>query len=374
MKKAVLVSCFNWYETRLKPIRDLLIDSGYDVLVLIADYDHIKKTSINKRYDECTYIHVIEYKKNLSVDRIKSHLMFAKQCSFIINDYCPDLIFCQVPPNKVAKYCADYKAAHPQSKLVLDIIDMWPESLPMMGNAAFFLSAWREWRDKAIKVADHVFTECSLYQERMNLSLDSNKMSTLYLYKDQLLEEREMISKHIDVVPEPEKSVKFAYLGSMNHIIDIEGICTVISAYIDSGYRCELHAIGVGENESLFRKLTSDTGCDTHFYGAVFDEMEKIRILAPCDYAFNMMKDEISVGLTIKSVDYLSYGLPLMNNIKGDTWDLVEQEGIGVNVKQPFIIPDLVDHRVVYDVYLNRFTKESFMKSVKCNMSRLIYD
>ena len=33
----------------------------------------------------------------------------------------------------------------------------------------------------------------------------------------------------------------------------------------------------------------------------------------------------------MKSVDYFCYGLPLINNIPGDTWELVNRCGIGVN-------------------------------------------
>ena len=38
------------------------------------------------------------------------------------------------------------------------------------------------------------------------------------------------------------------------------------------------------------------------------------------------------MGLTMKSIDYLSFGLPLINTIGGDTWDIIEKYGIGVNV------------------------------------------
>jgi hypothetical protein len=34
----------------------------------------------------------------------------------------------------------------------------------------------------------------------------------------------------------------------------------------------------------------------------------------------------------MKSVDYFCYGLPIINNIPGDTWTLVEQYDAGVNV------------------------------------------
>ncbi len=68
-----------------------------------------------------------------------------------------------------------------------------------------------------------------------------------------------------------------------------------------------------------------------HYYGKVYDEFEKSQILGLCDYCFNMMKREVSVGLTIKSIDYLSMGIPIINNIAGDTWNLVEDENIGIN-------------------------------------------
>ena len=44
------------------------------------------------------------------------------------------------------------------------------------------------------------------------------------------------------------------------------------------------------------------------------------------------MKSSVRVGLTMKSIDYLSYGIPILNTIPDDTWELVDREKIGVNV------------------------------------------
>ena len=46
---------------------------------------------------------------------------------------------------------------------------------------------------------------------------------------------------------------------------------------------------------------------------------------------FLLMMKSVKVGLTIKSIDYLSCGLPLINTIKGDTWSLVKDKNIGIN-------------------------------------------
>lgn len=44
-----------------------------------------------------------------------------------------------------------------------------------------------------------------------------------------------------------------------------------------------------------------------------------------------MMKPEVTVGLTMKSVEYLYWGLPLLNTIGGDTWRFIEESQAGFN-------------------------------------------
>lgn len=365
IKRGLLISCFNWYKGRLEPIRKELLSQGYEVKILISDFDHLKKIPIEKRYSECTYIHVPLYKNNISLGRIVSHMAFGNKVGEIISRTNPDLVYCLIPPNNVAKHCVKYKYSHPQTKLILDIIDLWPESMPWgrMKNT-LPARAWKKWRDAAIAYADHVFTECDLYQEKLRSVLDPDKTSTLYLFKEQSSEERALVQEIISK-EQQDNIIRFAYLGSMNNIIDIDGICGVIKQFIESGCQCELHSIGDGESRVKFETAVNAVGCSTYFYGSVFNEAEKIKILAPCDYAFNMMKGEISVGLTIKSIDYLSYGLPIINNIKGDTWRLVEKEGIGMNVyNNQFIHQRKFGHNKILEVFNTRFERHAFHKKI----------
>ena len=367
MKKALLISCFNWYKSRLEPIRELLISHEYEVIVLIADFDNIEKRPVQRRYDECTYVPVPGYKSNLSVLRIKSHFSFGRSVKRYIRDIRPDLIYLQIPPNNVARYCSKYKKKNPGSKLILDIIDLWPESMPLVIIKGMPLAnVWKGWRNDCIQVADHVFTECNLYQEKLKHVLKPEQASTLYLFKEQTKQEKELIQEIIKGRKTKEKIIKFAYLGSMNNILDINGICSAIRVFMKLGYEPELYAIGDGINKEKFQTAVESVGCRTFFYGFVFDEIEKIKILAPCDYAFNMMKDSLEVGLTIKSIDYLSYGLPLINNIKGDTWEMVEKEGIGVNVVRLTTIhlPSLIDHSRITDYFFYKFSKKAYIENI----------
>lgn len=365
MKNAILISCFNWYKIRLEPVRALLIEQGYNVTVITSDFNHINKNRVSNRYVECTYINVPEYRRNLSFQRIRSHWMFGRKCKEIIEKQKPDLIYCLIPPNKVVDYCADYKKKNLNTKFIIDIIDLWPESMPLkIIKNSILIKFWSEWRNNAISVADYVFTECNLYREKLAEILNPEKTSTLYLYKEQSDEEQRLI-RYIIKNRKNDGVIRFAYLGSMNNIIDISGICGVIQKFINAGKKCELHAIGDGESRMNFEKAVQRIGCQTYFYGKKFDEMEKIRILAPCDYAFNMMKGDVSVGLTIKSIDYVSYGLPLINNIKGDTWGLVEEKKIGMNIGKDEAWLGNYNHEKVLEIYKMFFNQKSFLRNLK---------
>ena len=361
MKKAVIISCFNWYHSRLRPVRALLMGKGYEVTVLIADFEHINHTPVQYKFPECTYIMVPEYKKNLSVRRIRSHLVFSKKADKVIRQIKPDLIYCQIPPNNAAKRCAAYKRKHSDVKLIYDIIDLWPESMPL-GRLQDTLPAkkWKSWRDKSLALADHVFTECGLYREKLKDVLLPEKTSTLYLCKKQTEEEKALVEEIVNA-PKTDAVLRFAYLGSMNNIIDITGICRVLKTFIARGNDCELHAIGDGESKTRFEEEVSKTGCKAYFYGRIYEETEKIRILAPCDYAFNMMKGEVSVGLTTKSMDYLSYGLPLINSIKGDTWTMIEEDKIGINADSEGKIKkqETIDRKDIIDYFDRHFSSHA---------------
>ena len=374
MKRALLISCFEeWYKNRLEPISEILSYQGYSVKCVLSDYNHIGKRYSAKKEDACDYIHVPSYKSNISIWRIRSHLAFGKKVGVVIEEYKPVFIYILLPPNITARYCIKYKKRNPNIKLVVDIIDLWPESMPL-GELKNTLPAriWKKWRDNAIVKADYVFTECKLYQQSLSYVLDVTKTSTLYLFKNQTEEEKICVTSIINQ-KKTDDVIKFAYLGSMNNIIDIKGICGVIQNFINVGKTCELYAIGDGESREEFEEAVKKTGCKAFFYGRIFDEEEKIRILAPCDFAFNMMKEEIVVGLTIKSIDYLSYGLPLINNVKGDTWDYVSKNKLGINISKELCIADIDIplHSNVLAFFESNFTVRAFVNSINRAIRKL---
>lgn len=378
MKKAILISCFDWYEARLKPIKEIL-ENEYNVSILTSDFEHISKNRIKNRIDACEYIHVPSYKKNVSIKRIFSHIVFGKKVGKRINKICPDLIYLLLPPNNIARYCLDYKKKHPEVKYIVDIIDMWPESMPIhrLENTIPY-KYWTNFRNQSIQQADVVMTECELYQEKLLKDIPRD-YKVLYLYKNENDKLQRYVFDYIEKGCIKHRDyVKLGYLGSINNIIDIDGIEKIV-ALLSKKKRVVIEVIGIGEScDELITKL-KNTGADVHYHGAIFEEIKKAEILMQCDYGINMMKKEVSVGLTIKSIDYFSYGLPIINNIQNDTWNFVEKYNLGVNVGDNLedVLEKIINNEEyskqnVLKFYFDHFTETSYKIKLLENLNSVV--
>ena len=67
-------------------------------------------------------------------------------------------------------------------------------------------------------------------------------------------------------------------------------------------------------------------------YGEIYEEEEKASIIQTCHFALNIMKHTVVVGATMKLLEYAANGIPIVNNIAGDTVDIIENYKCGYNV------------------------------------------
>lgn len=315
--KAVIIDTFNNYELRTKHVFNILIGLGYDTTIISSDFCHTLKSEIKEVRENTIYIPTKRYKKNLSLKRIRSHLDFSKKAYIQLCAIKPDLIYSIIPLNsllpKIHKYVKKNKV-----KVIVDIFDLWPESMPKGDIIRKVLFPWRNMRDKHLKIADAVFLECSYYKKF--LPSDCNFV-TAYLCKEY---------RSIEYVGKPDV-LNFLYLGSINNIIDIDGMVSFLTKVNQRRKVC-LNIIGVGEAKEELKKQLENAGIAFVDYGAVYDDEEKDRIIKNCRFGINMYKKGLCIGLTMKSLDYFSRGLPIINNNIFDTAQIIDECACGVNV------------------------------------------
>ncbi|EMF0498977.1 glycosyltransferase [Enterococcus faecium] len=381
MKKAVIVTPFDnySYNVRIKFVEEYLQKIGYNVKILSSDFDHRNKEKYQNNRKGLELLKVPEYRRNLSLSRIQSHRIFARKSVKRALQLQPDLLYVSGPPNFLFKYFATNKSSFKGTKLIFELGDMWPETMPINGKKKtlfkFPMKIWASLRDEYIAKADFTIFECDLFKELVNTNIKEIKGGTIYLCKDGTTMElpKEQISN---------ECIELVYVGSINNIIDVD-LIVEISKKIAVKKKTIVHIIGDGEQRQDLISELSGKNIEVNYHGIVYDEVEKSKIYSRCSFAFNIMKETVCVGLTMKSIDYFEAGLPLINNISGDTHDLVVNNRCGYNVDRKNL--DTVVEKICAvsmdevrnmkkssrDMYDKYFSKTAFEKQFEEMMSKL---
>ena len=351
-----IVTCFESNEERVSLINDACKKRGYETMVITSDFSHIRKELRANKNSEFVYLKTRPYSRNMSIGRIRSHIQFARDAFKLIEEQEPDLIWLVAPANSLIAEANKYKKKNNKVKLIIDIIDMWPESLPFDYNKHLFpFSIWRDVRRNNIECADTLVTECNLYREILKEEYKKN-IKTIYWAKDTV-----DINNNPDL---PSDKLSFCYIGSINNIIDIDRIYDLIDT---CDKPVELHIVGEGEKTNgMINRL--EKVCSVTYHGAIRDEKEKNKIFNKCHAGINIYKEGLYIGLTVKCIDYFKYGLPIINNIKGDTWNFVETNKVGVNINKNTKIKSeeienlRINNQNIFGLFNENFTKEVFEK------------
>lgn len=329
-----IVNCFDTYEHRVDLLMRALFERGDTVEVLTSDYKHIEKRRVTYKKKCFHYFKARPYKKNLSVQRMVSHTRLSHDIFSYINKKINliDVLWVLVPPNTFVKDVASIKKAHPHIKVVIDLIDLWPETMPIpFGKDIWLMKEWKNRRKRYIECADQIVTECALYKKILADEIKNKPCTVLYLARD---------IHPMELQPKPVNNcLSLCYLGSINNIIDIDSISEIIrkAAQVNP---VELHIIGDGEKKDELIQKSKKSGARVIFHGKIYDPQMKQKIFDSCHFGLNIMKSTVCVGLTMKSMDYFESGLPIINNIHGDTWAFVKQYDIGINYNGILHLPD----------------------------------
>ena len=328
-KNACLISCSDHYNHRLNVAAGYLESRGYAVTYITSDFDHFTKKAFRVQIPNSVQLHTRPYRKNLSLDRILSHRQFARDVFRYLENLAqqPDVLVVLLPPNFLAKYAAAYKKRHPNVRLVFDIFDLWPETFPSGSAKKLLAPVFRVWswlRDHNLGAADHVITECEMFRQRLGLSSDA--ATAVYLGAE---------APSCGILPAQlsDRQWDLCYLGSINNIIDIPKISALLQA-LATERPVNLHIIGSGERLQELMISAENAGAVAIYHGAVYDDLQKQKIMSECHFGLNIVKESVCIGLTMNSVDYFRNGLPIINNIPADTARIIEAYGSGIELDE----------------------------------------
>lgn len=348
MKKAAIISCFNYYSDRLEKIEDFFTNNNFSVTYITSDYEHYLKNKYNIDRPNVVQVKVPEYKKNISLKRIFSHIVFSWRVYSYLKKNEQDLIYLVIPPNFLLQLIVKLKGNKPDIKIICDIYDLWPEAL--IKNKLILglpiLKNWRNFREKSLKNVDAIV-------KISGISMDKNRKNfILYPYS---------VFNYILIPIKDGDVVHLCFMGGINYVMDIDLIVNFIFE-LDKFKKVCCHIIGEGQMRKKLITLLEEKNIAFEYYGIVMDPKIKNIIYNKCWFGINMAKKGMS-SHSLKSIDYISAGLPVINANIGDTYDLIEKYNIGYNLNDKrsnisCIVKSIANLKVDEINYIKNKTKE----------------
>ena len=303
---------------------EMMRKKGYDVEFLTTDFNHYekKKRDVDSfyrhfpEYKEC--IHFVSkhaYKKNISIKRFCSDVNAEKRELewFKKNGRGFDIVYISWPTyylvKHIRKYCDEFKV-----KLVIDVNDLWPDSLRMVfkSDAIYNLLTWKMQKNTRLSFsyADGII---AVSEEYLQIACTNNirAKERLAIYIGSMLEIfDEGVRRFSNSITKNNDEIWITYIGTLGRSYDFDTVMRAMQLLDDS--RVVFKILGQGPEEQRLREFADSLGVRVDFLG--FVEYGKMAAyLSKSDICVNCIKQRATQSIINKIADYLSSGKPVIN-------------------------------------------------------------
>lgn len=323
---------------RFNYLANLLVEKGFNVELITSDFMHNKK---NKRCAlpndlpyKVTLIEEPNYKKNVSLKRIYSHIVMSQRLrKYLQHRKRPDIIYCAIPSLSISNIAAQY-AKDNDVKFIVDIQDIWPEAFEMILNipivSSLLFYPMRRIANKIYAAADDIIAVSETYARR---ALSVNKKCDGY-HSIFIGTELSKFDSFVKVNPHPKENrfITLVYIGTLGHSYDIKIVIEAIKILNEKGVNnIKFKVIGTGPLAKSFESYANSLGVDANFMG-LLNYSEMVSELTDCDIAINPIVKKSAASIINKHADYAAAGLPVINTQENEEYrKLVEDYNMGLN-------------------------------------------
>lgn len=330
--------------TRYVYLATLLHEHGYDVDFITSGFQHWEKRQRDvEHFDAGTDAYTIRfieepfYPKNMCPQRIWAHHVVAERVSEYFDEHHDyDLIYCQIPPNDVAREIG--KAAQKFNiPFVVDVNDLWPEAfrvaldVPVLSDILF--SPFYRQAKAVYQMADAVVGTSDEYRERGLRDARSGIPSETVYVGNQLCEFDAGVAANASQIDKPAGDIWVSYAGTLSACYDLETLVNAMALVQKSHPEAKLQILGDGSERENLKAAAQSCGASVTFHGYLpYDQMAAW--LSKSDITINSLVEKAAQSIVTKIGDYLAAGKPMVNTSCSKEFRAkVEADGFGVNVK-----------------------------------------
>ncbi len=305
--------------------------AGCNVVYWTGDFSHAnKKKRVLVEKDaasdfEIVQLPVVPYYGNISLRRVISHTLLARkflkeaQSSVGNGTYdSPHLIVASSPPlglvSAVHKFAAQFK-----SKVIVDVMDAWPETFERIVPRIFLLPLRAIAKRNYFK-ASAVTTVAESYSDLVRGY--GYKGAVKRFFHGIALGSNDRLQGSVTSV----KQIRFVYAGNLGLSYDL---MTVLRALCRCGSSVHLDIAGKGEGESVLKDFVVKENLGNVRFHGYLPESELSELLSASDVGIVPMDPASCVAVPYKFADYAKYSLAIVSSLGGESARLLRQYGAG---------------------------------------------
>ena len=369
--------------SRYFTLANMIVESGLKLEIITSTFYHATKSQrdfdaqfLNSFPYKVTLINEPGYYKNVSLKRIISHRVFAKNVlEYVKKRKKPDIIYCVVPSLDVADLITAY-ANKNNIKVIVDIQDLWPEAykmvinIPVISDLIFYPMKLKA--NRVYSSADDIVAVSKSYVSR---ALEVNKKiidgNSVYLGIE--LHNFDKYASESDYTIKPGNEIWVVYIGTLGHSYDLISVIDAIELLEDKGYKnIKFVVIGEGPRRQEFEEHAKQKNINYKFTGKLkYSDM--VRLLTICDIAVNPIIKNSAASIINKHADYVASGLPIVNTQESKEFrTLLEEYEAGINCENGNIV-DLANklEKLIVDDNLRKTMGENSRKLAEDRFDRL---
>ena len=309
---------------------EAFVRAGHDVVYWTADFNHVTKKARTiggpprpESGIKVEMVHEPPYSRNVGLARLWAHWRWAKNWRRAAERAPrPGLIVVSSPPLAIGSEVRRF-AAKRGAKVVVDVMDAWPETFERVAPR------WALWPLRRLARAnyigaDAVTTVADNYAELVRKYGCKRPVRRFYHGID-------MSGSAFGPAGVPDASrTRIAYVGSLGRTYDL---ATAMEAVLLlDGVTLEI--AGKGDGEAALRQFAESP----RFQGRVsfrgyLGEAELVELLASCDIGIVPMAPESCVGVPYKFADYARSGLAVVSSLGGESDKILAKYGAGASYR-----------------------------------------
>lgn len=317
------------------------LSKGNKVEIITSDFLHVAKKHkdplVHNWPFTITFLHEPGYKKNISIQRFRSHNAWGKEVAkYLQKREKPDVVYCAVPsltaPLEAAKYCKKNRV-----KYIIDIQDLWPEAFLMVLNipivSQVLFAPFKRRADEIYASADEICAVSDRYVQRaLSVNKKCAKGHAVFLGTSLETFDNNAVQAEAVIKKQYEDELWLGYCGSLGASYDIPCVIKALRILKDqSGLAPKLIVMGNGDRKEEFEKCANDNKIEAVFLGKLpYDQM--CAQLVQCDIVVNPIVKGSAASIINKHGDYASSGLPVLNTQDSPEYrELIEAYHMGLN-------------------------------------------